>query len=95
MVSLNVNGLSVEADATPDTPLLWVLRDHLGLTGTKFGCGIAQCGPAATGHALGSCRVQSSGIGCVRPLGSTPRRTRVARRADLRRLLRELPWLGR
>ena len=45
MVSLlNVNGLSVEADATPDTPLLWVLRDHLGLTGTKFGCGIAQCG---------------------------------------------------
>jgi aerobic-type carbon monoxide dehydrogenase small subunit (CoxS/CutS family) len=43
MVSLNVNGLSVEADATPDTPLLWVLRDHLGLTGTKFGCGIAKC----------------------------------------------------
>ena len=49
MVSLNVNGLSVEANATPDTPLLWVLRDHLGLTGTKFGCGIAQCG-ACTVH---------------------------------------------
>jgi isoquinoline 1-oxidoreductase alpha subunit len=44
MVSLNVNGLSVEANATPDTPLLWVLRDHLGLTGTEFGCGIAQRG---------------------------------------------------
>ena len=44
MGSLNVNGLSVEANATPDTPLLWVLRDHLGLTGTKFGCGIAQRG---------------------------------------------------
>jgi hypothetical protein len=46
MVSLNVNGLSVEVKAAPDTPLLWVLRDHLGLTGTKFGCGIAQCVPA-------------------------------------------------
>ena len=49
MVSLNLNGLSVEANATPYTPLLWVLRDHLGLTGTKFGCGIAQCG-ACTVH---------------------------------------------
>jgi isoquinoline 1-oxidoreductase alpha subunit len=49
MVSINVNGLSVEVNATPDTPLLWVLRDHLGLTGTKFGCGIAQCG-ACTVH---------------------------------------------
>jgi mono/diheme cytochrome c family protein len=51
--------------------------------------------PAPTGHTLGSCRVQSSGFGCVQPLGSARRRTRVARRADLRRLLRELPWLGR
>ena len=52
MVSLKVNGLSVEANATPDTPLLWVLRDHLGLTGTKFGCGIGQCG-ACTVHLNG------------------------------------------
>jgi len=44
MATLNVNGKTVEADATPDTPLLWVLRDHLGMTGTKFGCGIAACG---------------------------------------------------
>src|SRR6202011_3176241 len=49
MVSLKVNGLIVEANATPDTPLLWVLRDHFGLTGTKFGCGIGQCG-ACTVH---------------------------------------------
>ena len=58
MVSLNVNGLSVEANATPDTPLLWVLRDHLGLTGTKFGCGIAQCGACTVhldGRAIKSC----------------------------------------
>jgi isoquinoline 1-oxidoreductase subunit alpha len=63
MASLNVNGLSVEANATPDTPLLWVLRDHLGLTGTKFGCGIAQCG-ACTVHLDGR-PVRS----CVLPVG--------------------------
>jgi len=63
MVSLNVNSLSVEANATPDTPLLWVLRDHLGLTGTKFGCGIAQCG-ACTVHLDGR-PVRS----CVLPVG--------------------------
>ena len=49
MVSLVVNGKAREVDAAPDTPLLWVLRDSLHLTGTKFGCGIAQCG-ACTVH---------------------------------------------
>lgn len=49
MISLNVNGQAIETDATPDTPLLWVLRDHLGMNGTKFGCGMAQCG-ACTVH---------------------------------------------
>jgi isoquinoline 1-oxidoreductase alpha subunit len=68
MVSVNVNGHSVEADATPDTPLLWVLRDHLGLTGTKFGCGIAQCG-ACTVHLDGR-PVRS----CVLPVGLVKRR---------------------
>jgi isoquinoline 1-oxidoreductase alpha subunit len=53
VVSLKVNGLIVEVNATPDTPLLWVLRDHLGLTGTKFGCGIGQCG-ACTVHLDGN-----------------------------------------
>ena len=42
--TLNVNGVAHEVDAEPETPLLWVLRDDIGLTGTKFGCGIAQCG---------------------------------------------------
>lgn len=42
--TLNVNGMAQEVDAEPETPLLWVLRDNIGLTGTKFGCGIAQCG---------------------------------------------------
>jgi isoquinoline 1-oxidoreductase alpha subunit len=48
-VSLTINGKATEVDADPQTPLLWVLRDHLGMTGTKFGCGIAQCG-ACTVH---------------------------------------------
>jgi isoquinoline 1-oxidoreductase subunit alpha len=42
--TLSVNGTAYEVDAEPETPLLWVLRDNIGLTGTKFGCGIAQCG---------------------------------------------------
>src|SRR5207249_2061408 len=49
MISLNVNGKLVQADADGDTPLLWVLRDHLDMTGTKFGCGMALCG-ACTVH---------------------------------------------
>ena len=43
-ISLTINGQGYEVDADPATPLLWVLRDHLGLTGTKYGCGIQQCG---------------------------------------------------
>jgi aerobic-type carbon monoxide dehydrogenase small subunit (CoxS/CutS family) len=51
-ISVNVNGKSVDVDVEPDTPLLWVLRDTIGLTGTKYGCGIAQCG-ACTVHVDG------------------------------------------
>ncbi|MBB4291503.1 isoquinoline 1-oxidoreductase alpha subunit [Rhizobium leguminosarum] len=53
MYQLNVNGRDVQVDADADTPLLWVLRDELGLTGTKFGCGMAQCG-ACTVHLDGT-----------------------------------------
>lgn len=48
-VTLNVNGVEHKIDATPDTPLLWAIRDHLSMTGTKFGCGMAMCG-ACTVH---------------------------------------------
>ncbi|MFY3325869.1 (2Fe-2S)-binding protein [Vibrio fluvialis] len=51
-VTLNVNGVDREIDATPDTPILWAIRDHLEMTGTKFGCGMAQCG-ACTVHLNG------------------------------------------
>jgi isoquinoline 1-oxidoreductase alpha subunit len=52
MISLTVNGKTQQVDVVPDTPLLWVLRDTLGLTGTKYGCGIALCG-ACTVHVNG------------------------------------------
>lgn len=58
MRTLNVNGKKLDVDAAPDTPLLWVLRDHLGLTGTKFGCGMALCGACTVhldGEAVRSC----------------------------------------
>jgi isoquinoline 1-oxidoreductase alpha subunit len=53
MITINVNGTTHELDVPPDMPLLWVVRDELGLTGTKFGCGVAQCG-ACTMHVNGA-----------------------------------------
>ena len=53
MAKLNINGAVREFDAEPDTPLLWALREQLGLTGTKYGCGVAQCG-ACTVHVDGA-----------------------------------------
>jgi len=64
VVTLRVNGQTYQVDAEPGTPLLWVLRDNLGLTGTKYGCGIAQCG-ACTVHVDG--RATRS---CVLPLSA-------------------------
>ena len=64
MISLTINGKTVELAATPDTPLLWALRDEAGLTGTKFGCGMAVCG-ACVVHVDGK-PVRS----CVTPVSS-------------------------
>ncbi len=68
MITLRINGQTQNVDVTPDTPLLWVLRDVLGMTGTKFGCGIAQCG-ACTVHVDGN-PVRS----CVLPVGAVGER---------------------
>jgi isoquinoline 1-oxidoreductase alpha subunit len=63
-VNLNVNGQSHQVDVDPQMPLLWVLRDELGLTGTKYGCGLAQCG-ACTVHIDGQARRS-----CVTPVST-------------------------
>jgi len=65
VVTLNVNGKQHKVDVAPDTPLLWVLRDMLGLTGTKYGCGIAQCGACTVhvnGEAVRSCSTPVSQV---------------------------------
>ncbi|QTG16971.1 (2Fe-2S)-binding protein (plasmid) [Agrobacterium tumefaciens] len=64
MAKLDINGSIVEVDVEDDTPLLWVLRDHVGLTGTKYGCGVAQCG---------ACTVHIDGVAqrsCVLPINT-------------------------
>ncbi|WP_439610706.1 (2Fe-2S)-binding protein [Reyranella sp.] len=66
MAVLNVNGKAVDYTADPNTPLLWVLREQLGLTGTKYGCGIAQCGSCTVhidGAPVRSCSVPVNSVG--------------------------------
>ena len=80
MVSLQINGQMHNVDVAPDTPLLWVLRDVLGMTGTKFGCGIAQCGACTVhldGQAVRSCMLS---VGAIKTAAS-PR----SRRLEIRR----------
>ncbi|MCK7593291.1 (2Fe-2S)-binding protein [Pseudomarimonas salicorniae] len=70
-MKLTVNGVEHEVEAAPDTPLLWVLRDHLGMTGTKYGCGMALCG---------ACTVHLDGVStrsCITPVSAVAGR-RVA-----------------
>lgn len=66
--SLRINGAVHAVEADPATPLLWVLRDHLGMTGTKFGCGIAQCGACTVhlgGQAVRSCQLPLDAVGAA------------------------------
>jgi isoquinoline 1-oxidoreductase subunit alpha len=78
-ISLDINGQTHSVDADPDTPLLWVLRDILGMTGTKFGCGVAQCGACTVhqdGQAIRSCitpidSVGASKITTIEAIGET------------------------
>ncbi|PHN06786.1 (2Fe-2S)-binding protein [Flavilitoribacter nigricans] len=64
--NLNINGKKLQVDVDPTTPMLWVLRDHLNLVGTKYGCGIAQCGACTIhldGAAMRSCQLPVSAVG--------------------------------
>jgi len=80
MIPLQINGQTRQVDVAPDTPLLWVLRDVLGLTGTKFGCGIAQCGACTVhldGRPVRSCMlaagaVKDRKITTIEAVSSTP-----------------------
>src|SRR3954470_24939173 len=71
MAKLNINGKTVDVQAEPDTPLLWVIREQVGLTGTKYGCGVAQCG-ACSVHINGE--VQRS---CSMPLSAVKEADRI------------------
>jgi isoquinoline 1-oxidoreductase subunit alpha len=80
MLQLTINGQAHEVDVPPDMPLLWVLRDVLGLTGSKFGCGIAQCGACTVhvdGAALRSCMLpvgalNGRAVTTIEAVGATP-----------------------
>jgi isoquinoline 1-oxidoreductase alpha subunit len=66
MITLDINGQKHQVDADPETPLLWALREWVGLTGTKYGCGIAQCGACSVhvdGQVTRSCQVQIGSVG--------------------------------
>ena len=66
MIALNINGQVHQVDADPETPLLWVIREWVGMTGTKYGCGIAQCGACSVhmdGQVMRSCSVQVGSVG--------------------------------
>jgi len=66
LFQLTINGQTKEVEADASTPLLWVLRDHLKMVGTKFGCGIAQCGACTVllnGNAIRSCQLPVSAVG--------------------------------
>ncbi len=65
MAKLNINGKTRDVQAEPDTPLLWVIREHVGLTGTKYGCGVAQCGACSVhinGEVKRSCSMPLSAV---------------------------------
>jgi isoquinoline 1-oxidoreductase alpha subunit len=94
---INVNGRIHSVDVDPDTPLLWVLRDAVGLTGTKFGCGIAQCGACTVfldGRPLRSCSLPVSAIGAAQVTtieGLTGREAEAVQRAWV---TRDVPQCG-
>lgn len=98
MARLTVNGRTIDIDAPPDTPLLWALREQAGLTGTKYGCGIAQCGACTVhidGEAVRSCSVTLGSVGANQKIvtieGLSPDSTHPVQKAWLQL---EVPQCG-
>ena len=97
MIKLNVNGKVHEVDAPPDTPVLWVLREWLGMTGTKYGCGIAQCGACSIhldGAVTRSCMLSLGAVGTAKITtieGLSPALTHPVQKAWLQH---EVPQCG-
>jgi isoquinoline 1-oxidoreductase alpha subunit len=85
MITLSINGTAHQVDVPDDMPMLWVLRDVLGMMGTKFGCGIAQCGACTVhlnGQAVRSCVLPAGAVGdqqitTIEAIGDTPAGARV------------------
>jgi isoquinoline 1-oxidoreductase alpha subunit len=85
MINLNINGQAHDLDVPEDMPVLWVLRDVLGMTGTKFGCGIAQCGACTVhldGQPVRSCMLPAGAVGAaaittIEAIGESPLGARV------------------
>ncbi len=98
MINLSVNGKSVSVDATSDTPLLWVLREQLRLTGTKFGCGMALCGACTVhldGQPVRSCSTPVSAaagkrVTTIEAIGATP----TGRAVQAAWVARDVPQCG-
>src|SRR6266576_6020553 len=100
MASLVLNGKTREVAAAPGTPLLWVLRDSLALTGTKFGCGIAQCGACTVhldGEATRSCVLPISAVGTAQVTtieGLSPTATTASHRVQKAWQAEDVPQCG-
>ncbi len=98
MFTININGADQQIDGPPEMPLLWALRDLVGLTGTKFGCGIAQCGACTVqldGQAVRSCVTPLAAIGArkvitIEAIGQTP----VGKRVQTAWLELQVPQCG-
>ena len=85
MITLDINGKKFETDAEPDTPLLWVLRDHLGMTGSKYGCGKGLCG-ACTVHVDGAATRS-----CLLPVSAAATRSRSGLQRTCRNVVTASP----
>ena len=98
MIALQINGRTVQVDAAPDTPLLWVIRENLKLTGTKYGCGVAACGACTVhvgGNAVRSCSYPLSAVGqqpvtTIEAIGADP----IGKAVQLAWIKHDVPQCG-